>query len=107
MLKSILLIAALALPLSAQNAKNVILFLGDAGGVSTLNAAGILGHDKPQSLYIQSMPYVGLSDTSTASQWVTDSAAGMTAIVTGQSKRTTASSRRAPTPCAARATARL
>ena len=30
------------------------------------------------------MPYIGLSETSTASQLVTDSAAGMTAIVTGQ-----------------------
>jgi alkaline phosphatase len=29
------------------------------------------------------MPHIGLSDTSTASTWVSDSAAGMTAIVTG------------------------
>jgi alkaline phosphatase len=29
------------------------------------------------------MPHIGLSDTSSASDWVTDSAAGMTAIVTG------------------------
>jgi alkaline phosphatase len=29
------------------------------------------------------MPYIGLSETSSASRWVTDSAAGMTAIVTG------------------------
>jgi alkaline phosphatase len=29
------------------------------------------------------MPHIGLSDTSTASNWVSDSAAGMTAIVTG------------------------
>ena len=32
---------------------------------------------------MQRMPYVALSDTSTASRWVSDSAAGMTAIVTG------------------------
>ncbi len=80
----LLLSLALSLPLSAQQAKNVILFLGDAGGVATLNAASILGHGEPQKLYIQSMPHIGLSDTSTASQWVSDSAAGMTAIVTGQ-----------------------
>ncbi|WP_420144297.1 alkaline phosphatase [Sphingobium sp.] len=67
----------------AQKARNIILFLGDAGGVSTINAAGILAHDKPQSLFIQSMPHVALSDTSARDKWVTDSAAGMTAIVTG------------------------
>ncbi|WP_243455838.1 alkaline phosphatase [Sphingosinicella sp. BN140058] len=67
----------------AQTARNVIVFLGDAGGVPTLSAAGIMAHDRPQSLFIQSMPNVGLSDTSARNQWVTDSAAGMTAIMTG------------------------
>lgn len=66
-----------------QRARNIILFLGDAGGVPTLNAAGIMAHDRPQSLFIQSMPHVGLSDTSALDNWVTDSAAGMTAIMTG------------------------
>lgn len=79
--------AALALqgaaPACAQKARNVILFLGDAGGVPTLNAAGIMAHDRPQSLFIQSMPHVALSDTSSLNNWVTDSAAGMTAIMTG------------------------
>ena len=84
MRKVLLLCLALTLPLGAQQAKNVILFLGDAGGVATLNGASILGHGEPQKLYIQSMPHIGLSDTSSASQWVSDSAAGMTAVVTGQ-----------------------
>ncbi|MBH0014786.1 alkaline phosphatase, partial [Pseudoalteromonas sp. NZS100_1] len=66
-----------------QRARNIILFLGDAGGVPTLNAAGIMAHDRPQSLFIQSMPHVGLSDTSALDNWVTDSAAGMSAIMTG------------------------
>lgn len=66
-----------------QQARNIILFLGDAGGVPTLNAAGIMAHNRPQSLFIQSMPHVGLSDTSALDNWVTDSAAGMTAIMTG------------------------
>ena len=83
MRKALFLCLALTLPLGAQQAKNVILFLGDAGGVATLNAASIFGHGEPQKLYIQSMPHIGLSDTSTASQWVSDSAAGMTALVTG------------------------
>lgn len=65
-------------------AKNVILFLADAAGIPTLNAASALGYGAPQKLYVQSWNHIGLSDTSTASEWVTDSAAGMTAIVTGQ-----------------------
>lgn len=68
----------------AARARNVILFLGDAGGIPTLNAAGILAHDRPQSLFIQGMPHIALSDTSALDSWVTDSAAGMTAIVTGR-----------------------
>lgn len=79
-----LLLMCLSAPVYGQShAKNVILLLGDAGGVSTLNAASILGHGEPQQLFIQRMPHIGLSDTSTASDWVSDSAAGMTAIVTG------------------------
>src|SRR6478672_13511296 len=67
-----------------QRAKNVILFLGDAGGLPTLNAASIQGYKEPRSLYIQRMPHIGLSETSATDSWVTDSAAGMTAIVTGR-----------------------
>lgn len=70
--------------LAAQDgARNVILFLGDAGGLPTVNAASIYGYSKPHGLFVQKMPYIGLSETSSASEWVTDSAAGMTAIVTG------------------------
>lgn len=71
-------------PARAQEARNIILFLGDAGGVPTLNAAGIMANDRPQSLFIQSMPNIGLSDTSALNNWVTDSGAGMSAIMTGQ-----------------------
>ena len=80
-----LCLAVVAASAQAQpKAKNVILFLGDAGGLSTLSAASIYGHKAPQKLFLQHMPYIGLSDTSPAAAWVTDSAAGMTAIVTGQ-----------------------
>ena len=79
----IALILCLPSASAAKHAKNVIIFLADAGGLSTLNAASIHGYDDAQKLYIQSWPNVALSDTSTASSWVTDSAAGMTAIVTG------------------------
>lgn len=67
-----------------ERARNVILFIGDAGGLPTLNAASLYGYDRPQALFIQKMPHIALMDTSTASNWVTDSAAGMTAIVTGR-----------------------
>jgi alkaline phosphatase len=77
------LLVAFPAPAIAKRAKNVILFLADAGGLPTLSAASLHGHGEPQKLFVQSWPYIGLSDTSTASNWVTDSAAGMTAIVTG------------------------
>lgn len=64
-------------------ARNVILFLADAAGVPTINAASRFGYDAPRRLFVQRLPFIGLSETSTASEWVTDSAAGMTAIVTG------------------------
>ena len=64
-------------------ARNVILFLADAGGTSTLAAASLHGYGAPRQLFVQQMPHIALSDTSSASQIVSDSAAGMTAIVTG------------------------
>lgn len=69
---------------AATKAKNVILFLGDAGGIPTLHATSIYKYNHPQKLFIQSMPHIALMDTSAADSWVTDSAAGMSAIVTGQ-----------------------
>src|SRR3954467_6090240 len=79
----VFLLAGLSL-VAQQRAKNIILFLGDAGGMSTLNAASIHGYREPRALYIQRMPHIGLSETSSTDSWVTDSAAGMTAIVTGR-----------------------
>lgn len=67
-----------------RHARNVILFVGDAGGIPVLNVASIHGYNEPGKLFIQTMPHIGLMDTSAASNWVTDSAAAMTAIVTGQ-----------------------
>jgi len=72
-----------ATALCADHAKNVIVFLADAGGIPTLSAASLHGYDAPQKLYVQSWPHIALSDTTASSSWVTDSAAGMTAIVTG------------------------
>lgn len=83
--RSIILLLSLSLAICAaqRRAKNVIFFVGDAGGIGVLNAAAILG-GKPQGLFIQQMPNLGLMDTSTASQWVTDSAAAATAMAAGR-----------------------
>jgi alkaline phosphatase len=85
MRKFVLCVALFAASLWAadRRAKNVILFIGDAGGIPILNAAAAL-KGQPQSLFIQHMPHMGLMETSTASEWLSDSAAAMTAIVTGQ-----------------------
>lgn len=83
-LRFVLVLALAVTAHAADQAKNVIVFLADGAGLATVNAASIYGHGEPRSLYVQRMPHIGLSDTSTASQWVSDSAAGMTAIVTGQ-----------------------
>src|SRR5262245_37501169 len=79
----LILLSASAAFAADRRAKNVILFLGDAGGIPVLNAASLYAHDQPQKLFLQHMPNIGLSETSAANTWVTDSAAGMTAIVTG------------------------
>jgi alkaline phosphatase len=68
-------------------ARNIILFIGDGAGISSLNAASIYGYGKPQALYIQKMPHVALADTSTAREWVTDAAACASAWATGYKGR--------------------
>ena len=81
-----LLIVLLLFPVfvAAQSrARNVILFIADAGGIPTIHAASLHGYSAARRLFIQRMPNIALSDTSSASGYVTDSAAGMTAIVTG------------------------
>src|ERR1700755_2592641 len=80
----LLLVAGAAVARAVPSrAHNVILFLADAAGIPTINAASRFGYDAPRRLFVQRMPFIGLSETSTASEWVSDSAAGMTAIVTG------------------------
>ena len=86
-----LLVSALAASLLAcahaqpqpRQTRNVILFLADAGGVSAINAASLLGYGEPLKLHIQQWPHLGLSDTSPVDAYVSDSANGMSAIMTG------------------------
>lgn len=70
-----------------SQAKNVILFIGDGAGLSSLNAASIYGYGKPQALYVQKMPHLALADTSSAREWVTDGAACASAWATGHKTR--------------------
>jgi alkaline phosphatase len=79
-------IAASTLPTFGR-AKNVILFVGDGAGISSLNAASIYGYGKPQALYLQQMPHLALADTSSAKEWVTDGAACASAWATGYKTR--------------------
>lgn len=78
-------ISAACAPVLAQNkAKNVILFIGDGVGISSLNAASIYGHQKSQALYLHRMPSLALAATDSHEHWVTDAGAAGTAMATGR-----------------------
>lgn len=72
-----------------HRAKNVILFVGDGMGVSTVTAARILeGQMRGESgeenmLSFELLPYVALSKTYNTNQQTPDSAGTMTAMMTG------------------------
>lgn len=72
-----------------KSAKNVILFVGDGMGISTITAARIFegqqnGVDgEGNQLAFEKLPYVALSKTYSANQQTPDSAPTMTAMVTG------------------------
>lgn len=83
------LAAAKKLYPNTRKAKNVILFVGDGMGVSTVTAARILegqlkGRDGERNkLSFETLPYLSLSKTYSANQQTSDSAPTMTAMVTG------------------------
>jgi alkaline phosphatase len=73
-----------------RRAKNVILFVGDGMGISTITAARILDGQlsglkggEQNSLFFERLPYVALSKTYSWDQQTSDSAPTMTAMVTG------------------------
>ncbi len=74
-------------------ARNVILFIGDGMGVSTVTAARILdGQQRGQPgeenlLSFEQFPYVALSKTYNTNQQTPDSAGTMTAMMTGEKTR--------------------
>lgn len=74
---------------NARRAKNIILFVGDGMGVSTVTAARIFeGQMKNidgerNLLAFEKLPYVAMSKTYSTNQQTADSAPTMTAMVTG------------------------
>jgi len=78
---------------NARKAKNVILFVGDGMGISTLTASRILEgqlHGKTgeeNRLFFENFPNLGLSKTYSWDQQTPDSAPTMTAMVTGYKAR--------------------
>lgn len=81
--------AARRLRRDTARARNVILFVGDGMGISTVTAARILeGQLRGESgeenlLSFERLPYVALSKTYSVNQQTADSAPTMTAIITG------------------------
>lgn len=74
-------------------AKNVILFVGDGMGVSTVTASRILegqmkgNPGEENRLFFETLPYLALSKTYSWDQQTSDSAPTMTAMVTGYKAR--------------------
>lgn len=80
---------ALELKQNINQAKNIILFVGDGMGITNITAARILAGQaqgntgEEHSLAFEKFPYLGLSKTYNTNQQVPDSAGTMTAIMTG------------------------
>lgn len=78
---------------NTSRARNVILFVGDGMGISTVTAARILdGQQKGKTgeenrLSFEKMPYLALAKTYSWDQQTSDSAPTMTAMVTGYKGR--------------------
>jgi alkaline phosphatase len=74
---------------NSKRAKNVILFVGDGMGISTITASRIFdgqqkgGHGEENSLSFEKLPYLALSKTYSVDEQTADSAPTMTAMVTG------------------------
>ncbi|KAK6751459.1 hypothetical protein RB195_003075 [Necator americanus] len=76
--------------LTAKRPKNVILFIGDGMGISTVTLGRINKNQKAgnkylnKPLYFETFSVSGLVKTSSFSQYVTDSAAGAMALLSGR-----------------------
>lgn len=63
--------------------KNVIVMIGDGMGLGQMEIARLFEYGKEGRLFMQSLPNVGLLQTYSADNFVTDSAAAGTALATG------------------------
>lgn len=70
-------------PARPGRAKNVILFIGDGMGVSTVSATRVYSVGVEGQLVLDQMPHVALSRTADADHITPDSASTMTAMMTG------------------------
>ena len=68
---------------SGRRAKNVILFIGDGMGVSTVTATRIFSVGVAGQLVVDQFPYTALSRTYSSDSITADSAPTMTAMMTG------------------------
>ncbi len=64
--------------------RNVILFIGDGMGAEQVRAAGMYQNGSAGTLVMESFPYSSTMTTYSADSAITDSAAGATAMATGQ-----------------------
>ena len=74
-------IVSVEAPAADAQIRNVIFMIGDGMGLEQVSCAWVLNHGK---LNLDNMPYIGLSRTYSASDLVTDSAAGGTALAVGR-----------------------
>ncbi|MGB7740273.1 MAG: alkaline phosphatase [Steroidobacteraceae bacterium] len=76
-------------PIDRRRARNVILFVGDGMGISTVTAARILagqragGSGEEHQLAFETLPFLALSKTYSTTQQTSDSAPTATAMVAG------------------------
>ena len=68
----------------SRRAKNVILFIGDGMGVSTVTATRVYSVGVAGQLVVDQFPYTALSRTYSADSITPDSAPTMTAMMTGE-----------------------
>jgi alkaline phosphatase len=68
---------------ASQRAKNVILFVGDGMGVSTVSATRVFSVGVDGNLVMDTLPYSALSRTADADHITADSASTMTSMMTG------------------------
>ncbi|RXI96495.1 hypothetical protein DS745_22560 [Anaerobacillus alkaliphilus] len=74
---------------TANKPKNIIVLIGDGLGMGQMEVARLFEHGKEGYLFMQTMPHVALSQTYSADNFVTDSAAAGTALATAKKTNNT------------------